>query len=330
MLPCTVAAQNHRELTEAENEAAEQAYTGSTMEGTTRLLPLRNEAAVEQGHVALEAFHLRQWERAYREFQRAEALAHSPVFVLYMARAKRQLGQFLAADTLYEKAEAEPLSAATVDSWRLAQNDASLERAELAAQIPSVRIIVRPESTVPTTITIDGVTIDTAGKETPLDPGEHAIGVQREGFLPAIRSVVLSAGEKNSKVQLDLVPLVPKQVDLPEEQAARTPSQVPHQPSTPVVAYVTGAIGLASLAVTAVVGAWAFTEASSLKENCDGNRCARQDAAKAASIRRLATISDATLVVGIEGLGLSATLFWLPPDDEPSSRVRGLRVTAYY
>jgi hypothetical protein len=108
----------------------------------------RNADAVAEGRAALEAYEQGHWEIAYRRFAQAEALAHSPVFVLHMARAKRRLGAGLEAQELYDRVLQDTLSASAPESWRLAQESARAERAGLAA-LPATEAPSEPQRDAP-------------------------------------------------------------------------------------------------------------------------------------------------------------------------------------
>jgi hypothetical protein len=104
----------------------------------------RNALAVEAGQRGLEAFRLGDWEAAYRAFREAEATAHSPVFLLYMARVRQRQGASAEALDLYARVAAEPVTNATPDSWRAAIEHAAAEQAELRASISLYAAVAKP------------------------------------------------------------------------------------------------------------------------------------------------------------------------------------------
>jgi tetratricopeptide (TPR) repeat protein len=108
----------------------------------------RNAFAVQAGQRGLEAFRLGNWEAAYQAFREAEATAHSPVFLLYMARARQRQGASAEALDLYARVAAEPAANATPGSWRAAIEQAAVERAELRASTSPRRAVVKPEAAV--------------------------------------------------------------------------------------------------------------------------------------------------------------------------------------
>jgi hypothetical protein len=95
----------------------------------------RNAAAVASGQRGLEAFRNGEWAAAYSLFHEAETLAHSPVFLLYMARARLRQGASAEALDLYTRVSREPLDERAPDSWRSAVEQAQREAAELQARL---------------------------------------------------------------------------------------------------------------------------------------------------------------------------------------------------
>jgi hypothetical protein len=98
----------------------------------------RNAEAVRRGQEGIEAFAAGDLEAASRAFADAEALAHSPVFLLYQARVRVQAGALEEALDLYARVLTETLSEGAPDAWRVAAAQAKTEaddvRARLAAR----------------------------------------------------------------------------------------------------------------------------------------------------------------------------------------------------
>jgi hypothetical protein len=94
----------------------------------------RNAEAVASGQRGLEAYKNDDWATAYSLFHRAETLAHSPVFLLYMARARERQGASSEALDLYARVARESLDGAP-ESWRSAVEQASREGGELRTRL---------------------------------------------------------------------------------------------------------------------------------------------------------------------------------------------------
>src|SRR5262245_45324754 len=82
--------------------------------------------ALELGRQGLAHYNERRWVDAYERFERAEALVHSPVFVLYMARSKRELRELKNARVLYERIAA-PAEPNEPETWQVARREAESE-----------------------------------------------------------------------------------------------------------------------------------------------------------------------------------------------------------
>ena len=54
-------------------------------------------SAVQLGHDGLALYEASRWSEAHERFQTAERLVHSPVFQLYMARCRRNMGRLIEA-----------------------------------------------------------------------------------------------------------------------------------------------------------------------------------------------------------------------------------------
>jgi hypothetical protein len=93
------------------------------------------ERAIGAGREAALLFEAGKWEEALRRFEEADAAAHSVVFVLYMARCQRELGDLAAALRLLESAAAEPLPADASEPMRRAQADATAELTEVREEM---------------------------------------------------------------------------------------------------------------------------------------------------------------------------------------------------
>jgi hypothetical protein len=85
------------------------------------------DRAVAKGMEGLRQFAASNYAAAYENFQLAEELSHSPVFVLHMARSKVALGEIPAARELYRQVVGEQLPEHAPAPWIRAQQAASVE-----------------------------------------------------------------------------------------------------------------------------------------------------------------------------------------------------------
>lgn len=153
--------------------------------------------AIELGRAGLEAYQKATWEVAHAQFAEAERLVHSPVFVLYMARCKRNLGHLLGARELYRAAAQEHLPPDAPAPWSQAVASAHAELGMLQQNIPSLWIRLRSDSNV-VRVTVDSrdVAPSANGGEVELDPGEHMVEIWRADGSRERRAVQLREGRR--------------------------------------------------------------------------------------------------------------------------------------
>ena len=298
----------------------------------------KNLEAVRLGGEALGAFQRGDWRAAYDGFSSAEALTHSPVFVLYMARARRNENALVEARELYGRVAAEHLYATAPQPWRTAVADAAAEFGEVSRRIPSVSIRVRALESGESVL-IDGKPVQ-AGRlagEIELNPGEHTIAIQRAEGPLSERTVTLEEGARGVVVTLDSEPprIAPpavrprvesSQVE-PRQDAARS-ERSSNRYAT--LATITGIVGLAGVAVGSVAGIVAIGKSQDAKEGCEDNVCPEANERQADIAGDYATLSTIGFVVGGVGLGASATLFWVMPSISARGEFSGIAVGAAY
>jgi hypothetical protein len=221
--------------------------------------------AVSVGHAALELYEASRWDDAYERFKAAEALVHSPVFVLYMARCRRNGGKLLEARQLFERVSAERVSEQAPPAWHGAVADASAELMALRRSIPRVIIILRGEWNSEPSLSIDGreVALVSLGKPIELDPGRHWILARDAQGRRALRGVELVAGQAASTIELRLEPLA-------NQSAAASP------PGDSGTAFrTTGFVLLGVSAVGLSVGVGTAIAAANQDKDADAERWAR-------------------------------------------------------
>jgi hypothetical protein len=253
--------------------------------------PSRGAHAVAIGRTALDAFALGSWELAYARFSTAEGLVHSPVFVLYMARCKRNSGRLLAARELFRAVAREQLPADAPASWVQAVAAGHAELGTLQQNIPSVLLRARPGSNV-VRVSIDGrpsqLLAGGAALELELDPGEHVIELARAGGTPSRLLIQLPEGRRR----------VPIWLPSATPAAVVAERSTPHRslPTSTIIGYSALGLGAAGLVTGAITGLIAKERTDDLKrEQCNGtNECspgAKPAAENASSWAALSTIS---------------------------------------
>ena len=251
-----------------------------------------------------------RWAAAYDKFSEAETVAHSPVFLLYMARCKRQLGELKAARALYVRVIEDRPPDGAPESWKNAQNEASKELVDL---FPRLRIAVRGG---PAEVKLDGRTLTTEELAQPIEvePGEHRVEARRGRGKPVVQQVRLARG-----ASIDVV------LELPETPSPepRTRTETPEEPSEGslapgiVMLAFAGAAGIAGI----VTGAIALDTAQGVVDRCVGDDCTGSgNSAEAAALQsdrdrayNMAHASTASLVVAGVAAAVGITLLILRP-----------------
>ncbi len=109
------------------------------------------------GHQALAAFEKGDFQVALDQFAEANEWAHSPVFVLYQARAAASLGRHELALRLYDRCLAEAITEASPSAWKMAYTQAHEERPQLRARLFEMDLQLLGELSLPVQIVLQGV-----------------------------------------------------------------------------------------------------------------------------------------------------------------------------
>jgi hypothetical protein len=292
------------------------------------------------GHEALEAFRKNDWTGAFQRFSLAEQAAHSPVFLLYMARCKRNAGELLAARDLLARAAGEVLPDSATAPWKTARADAGRELGELLARIPSIVVAVRGADAA---VTVDGKPVPPATLRAPirLNPGPHAVVATVAGRAPVAATVTLVEGDAPQRVDL-VFPEVAKVV-LPEVPKIAPPKPPAEPPVLPPKrgSLVPGVVGLgvggAGLLAGVVLSAVAKSKATTATEACKdlpggGLSCPTSARPDIELAQTLATGANVAFVAGgvVAATGLVLVLV-RPGGSKPSVKVApGVGTIAIY
>jgi hypothetical protein len=247
------------------------------------------DEAIALAQEARRLFDQGSYDEAYRHFARADALAHSPVFVLYMARSRRNAGRLLEARRLLERLVGETLPADAAEAMQQAHHDAEGDLERIASELPALRVDVTGEKAARARITVDGRAV-AAGVPTALDPGEHRIAVSGVASSPLRRRVELERGGGTKRVVIDTTP------------RARAAAASDAPAAADIAGGVLVAVSAAAVIAGAVTGGLALAIADEVKESCVGEECRASDEDDADEARRLARASTGLLVIaGITG-----------------------------
>jgi len=264
------------------------------------------QQALDLAYEADDLFAKGKWDEAYSRFQRADALAHSPVFVLFMARSKKNAGKLLEASALYERVATEKLAFDAPKPFRAASSDAASELAELRGRIPHVRVVVvgAPPGSLDVRVDDEPIEID---KRIALDPGEHVFSAKAMQLEKRER-VVLAAGAQEVRVELSFVE--------PRATEAKSPKRGSLAPG---IAFVS--LAAAGLELGAIMGGLATKTSNDVKAGCIDDHCLKSDAADLDRARLFANVSTGAFVAGGAFMVTGIVLFVVRPGGESAPTV---------
>lgn len=244
-----------------------------------------SKLALAAGYEADRLFAAGKWTEAYDKFKEADRLAHSPVFVLYMARAKRNDGKLVDASEIYATVANERVDAKAPKPFVAAVKDAAAELEELRARIPAARVELKKADARDVEITIDGKPAR-AGARVLLDPGAHDF-VAKSRARRVDKTVTLSEGGSETVVELAFDEgKKPPVVNVNRKQGGFLPGAI------------LLAIGGAGVDLGIVTGVIATVQSSKIKEGCVDDHCLATDADALDRARLLGNVSTGALVAG--------------------------------
>jgi hypothetical protein len=263
-----------------------------------------NTRAVGVGRDAAQLYEQGRYAEAYERFALADRMAHSVVFVLYMARCERNLGKLLAARELFERARSEEQPAGATPPMVEAKGEAARELEALARRIPSIAVDVGgPRAGL--RVTVDGNPVE-PGAAVPVDPGEHTIEARAASGATTSRRVRFEEGSGLTRIALVLANAPPKSAD---EARPKRGSAIP--------GIVVLGFGAAGVAMGAITGAMAASKAAAIKSHClesgGALHCLPTDAQAASTVDALGAASTIGLVVGGVAIAGGGVLLWLRP-----------------
>lgn len=196
------------------------------------------------------------------------------------------------------------------DKW--AKDAAKKQLGTFESRIPWLTVVVNGP-TKGAHVKIDGKEAE-AGAETPVDPGEHAISADADGYDSADTTITVPEGaHKSVSLTLNVAPnSKPKEEEKPSGPgtgsllAAKWP------------ALAAGGVGVAGIALGAVFGVLAINEADKARSFCKGNVCPNLPEVVDARNVSIANgnVSTAGFIVGGLGLAGGVALWFLIKGDD--------------
>lgn len=150
--------------------------------------------------LGLKLYEDGNYEASRIEFERAMSLAPSYRILFNIGQAYKQLNNYVAAVSAFERYLQEGGAEVPEDRKTQVKNDI----AELQKRIGRIRISTSPGAE----ITIDGVVVGKAplSGPIPINPGLRRFGAQLTGFLPATKTITVGSSD-NPEINLALEPL---------------------------------------------------------------------------------------------------------------------------
>jgi tetratricopeptide (TPR) repeat protein len=144
----------------------------------------------------IELYRAEKYEEALDHLERAEALYEAPVHLLYIARAQKALGRWVAAAETYRKLLRTELTADSPAPFSRAVEEGRAEFERLEGRIPRLTVRVDPEGAEGLVVRIDGQELKSAALGVPrlTDPGAHLVEASAPGFDPARAEIELAEG----------------------------------------------------------------------------------------------------------------------------------------
>jgi hypothetical protein len=205
-------------------------------------------ALAEQG---AQAFKKEEYQRAVDLFSRAEALIHSPVHLLYLARSHRELGQLVKARESYIKITREKLEPGAPKVFFQAQRDAGAELDAIEPKLASLTVVVEGAPPEDVRLTLDDEVVPAVliGVPMPVDPGTHELVASAAHAEERRQSITLREGQ-TERLSFALDVRKP-----PEEEVSKgAPPEAGTEPgdsiALPVIGWTTVGLGAIGLGIT--------------------------------------------------------------------------------
>src|SRR6188768_2192346 len=136
-----------------------------------------------------------QGQAAYEKKNWAESLEHSPVHLLYKARALVQLGQLVKAREAYLSVTREE-STSSSPAVLKAREDAAKEQLLLEPRLANLTVKLDGPGAADASLVMDGVKVPAAliGVARPADPGQHTLQATGTGVASDPQTISLKEG----------------------------------------------------------------------------------------------------------------------------------------
>ncbi|MEP7052461.1 MAG: hypothetical protein ABJB12_18990 [Pseudomonadota bacterium] len=278
----------------------------------------------------VKAINEKRWADAADLFARAESLVHSPVHLLYLARAQQKLGKLVKARENYNRIVREKYGSESPDAFRQAQASAQQEVGAVEARLASITIKLDGEKGA-VTVTNDGEKVPAAliGLPLPVDPGTHTFVAVGANLKSDPLTVTIAEGGKNSVTLV--VKSAPGTVDpgappptqavaegppaaaAPAVAAQTPPGTEPATRPTPTGVYIGAAVTGAFAVGAAVTGVLALSKHSDYNKANNGSDPANADSLKSSG-QTLNLVTDICVGGAVVAAAVTTYLFISRPE----------------
>ena len=258
-------------------------------------------------------------DEACPKFLESQAIDPSLGTLLYLATCHEKQGRTASAWSEFTSAK----------DWAERTNQA--ERAAFARRhlVPLEQrlasVVLRAPEIPGLRIKVDNGVLSVAavGTALPLDPGQHTIAVEAEGYMPWHTTIIIPP--EPGKTEVTVPQLEPVHTSLPPPSTTTVPAAPGREtaptppPGNPVPMWTGVGIAGAGVVVGSVFGGLAMGARDSASSACPGNRCTQSGLSDIDRAKTFATVSTVGFCVGLGG-ALVAGYFALRGGGEPAPR----------
>ncbi len=282
------------------------------------------QALYKAGNDARDAGDMKE---AAAKYKVAYALVQTPVIAVALGKAQLATGLLIEARQTLLSVDRIPVKLNESALTTAARGEASALAPQIEPRIPAVLLkIARPAGAPAPAVTIDGLAIPEAALDVPrkLDPGPHVAMATNAGQTTEVPFTLVEGESKDLPVAYPAgrgsapVPVPAATPTAPAVVAPPWPSAPPTSPlpaassggSSHTAAWVSLGVGGTGVAVTAIFGALALGDKSTLSTACGSNKsdCPATSQSDISSLHTNALVSDVGLGVAIAGVGLGGVL----------------------
>jgi hypothetical protein len=253
----------------------------------------------------------RHFHEALDLYERAQALAPSPFYLLGVARAEAEVGKLSSAHRHYQ----EFLAASETATWGAlvsAGDEARSEAADVASRLAHVTITLNAVDAPQ--LALDGARLDAAtGQEIDIDPGPHGVVATAKGCAPAeARFSVIEGGHATVALAL---------AGCRSSASAETSGPLSADGAAPstgtgtqrMLGWTAIGVGGAALATGVIAAVVVMRDRAELATVCANQMCPRAAIDRLSVTQRWATIANVSFIAGLIGVGTGTLLVLTAP-----------------